>query len=521
MVLAPKPRHLAGRLYSVMSAGHGKNVQRRWARKVDATSQSEDVQMTVVDDVKDDKRSTSSPRGRSALEVVERHMSARSVHLKSKAADEETIDNLSTCSTGEQSVASEVAERHLKARTVSLKPRLEVVSQRGTICVIGGGPSGLGCCRTLCDAGFDVTLVQESRGLGGKLCTKFVNGKDDPTLHFDMGVQLLRPHGEISKVLGSIVKPWPAAGRFKLVKCDGDWNEWWLVSTSDVSTENCVVGVPSMSAIGRHLADQCKNLTIHLDQTAHVRSKDSGSCKWEVEWKREAPTGNQLRYRPELRNVPAKTGGGEFDSVVLAFEANKISRGCKSGYKMTAPSATAHIQNQTRLAKTCQIWNLMVAFDEELQMPWDAACVEGHPAISWVAVDSSKPERARVPECYMVFSTQAWASWKQWSTREVEAELLKEFVQFLKVVLGRRVPKPCFVLGGRWGNSTDRVLTGVAPSGEFPMRALDFSDKPSVVVWDERKSMGATGDWSRGFSVSDAYEAGVDLATEIIERSRK
>ena len=32
------------------------------------------------------------------------------------------------------------------------------------VCVIGGGPSGLGCCRRLCDAGMRVTLIQESRG---------------------------------------------------------------------------------------------------------------------------------------------------------------------------------------------------------------------------------------------------------------------------------------------------------------------------------------------------------------------
>ena len=33
-----------------------------------------------------------------------------------------------------------------------------------SVCVIGGGPSGLGCCRRLCDAGLRVTLIQESRG---------------------------------------------------------------------------------------------------------------------------------------------------------------------------------------------------------------------------------------------------------------------------------------------------------------------------------------------------------------------
>ena len=77
----------------------------------------------------------------------------------------------------------------------------------------------------------------------------------------------------------------------------------------------------------------------------------------------------------------------------------------------------------------------MVAFDEELPMPWDAACIHGHPSIAWVAVDSSKPQRAKVPQCFMVFTTREWADWKQWGKREVEREFLQEFLHFLKQVL--------------------------------------------------------------------------------------
>ena len=34
-------------------------------------------------------------------------------------------------------------------------------------------------------------------------------------------------------------------------------------------------------------------------------------------------------------------------------------------------------------------------------MPWDAAHIEGHPSLAWMAVNSSKPQRARVPQCFM------------------------------------------------------------------------------------------------------------------------
>merc|ERR1712118_357079 len=102
----------------------------------------------------------------------------------------------------------------------------------------------------------------------------------------------------------------------------------------------------------------------------------------------------------------------------------------------------------------------------------------------------------------MVFSTQDWANWKQWGKREVERDLLREFTDFLWYVLGRQPPKPCFVLSGRWGNNTETVLTGDRPAGEYPMRALGHHEGRAGVVWDAPGRMGATGDWTRGFSVS-------------------
>jgi len=398
------------------------------------------------------------------------------------------------------------------------KPRSVTSSRMRSVCVVGGGPSGLGCCRVLCDAGLDVTLVQESRGLGGKLCTKYVNGKDDPRLHFDMGVQLLRLQGQLKDALPEeAVAPWPSPGRFKRIRCKGGWDNWKIAAVSDISTDGCVVGVPSMSTIGHHLADLCGGLDIHVDRTARVCGRSPKTGKWEVAWERGEPTRSQLHSRPELKDVPNEKGQGEFDAVVLAFEANKIMRGCKSGYKMTAPSATPMIRNRVQKAKTCQLWNLMVAFDSEISMPWDAAMVEDHPSIAWVAVDSSKPMRARSPQCFMVFSTREWANWKQWGKREVEKALFEEFRWFLKAVTGKDAPsKPSFLMAGRWGNSTETVLTGDAPTGEFPARAIGFHENDAGVVWDDESRMGATGDWARGFSACDAYAAGCELGSAMV-----
>jgi len=385
------------------------------------------------------------------------------------------------------------------------------------VCVIGGGPSGLGCCRRLCDAGMRVTLIQESRGLGGKLCTKFVNGKDDPRLHFDMGVQVLNPTGKFAEELEGVVKPWPLPGRFKRISCSGDWQKWSIKETKDLPVDGLVVGTPSMSAIGRHLAERCAKLEVHVDRTAQVLGRRRKTQQWNVTWSRAEANAGQLRYRPELAEGATEATYRSFDAVVLAFEANKILQGCKSGYKQVPPSVTPALrQRLSGKTKTSQIWNLMVAFDRELPMPWDAATIDGHGSLAWVAVNSSKPQRERVPQCFMVFSTKQWASWKQWSKKEVERVLLYDFMAFLADVLGSWPAEPSFVLSGRWGNNTEAVLSGVPPSGDFPLRSLGHFEGAVTPMWDSEDRMGATGDWARGFSVNDAYSAGLELAEAML-----
>jgi len=88
-------------------------------------------------------------------------------------------------------------------------------------------------------------------------------------------------------------------------------------------------------------------------------------------------------------------------------------------------------------------------------------------------------------------------------------------------VLGSKPPKPSFVLSGRWGNNTETVLTRDQPQGQFPMRATGYHEGEAGVVWDCAQRMGATGDWTRGFSVSDAYTAGGEIAQTIIAEADK
>ncbi|CAK0891338.1 unnamed protein product [Prorocentrum cordatum] len=115
----------------------------------------------------------------------------------------------------------------------------------------------------------------------------------------------------------------------------------------------------------------------------------------------------------------------------------------------------------------------MIAFESPAapDLDWDAAFVKGHRALAWLANDSSKPMRSRVPDCWMAFSTLEWAQ-GGWTKHDVEAALVKEVCKLLGQLTGRSPPKVVFAQAGRWGNSTASCLSGAEPVGEFPARCL-------------------------------------------------
>jgi predicted NAD/FAD-dependent oxidoreductase len=345
------------------------------------------------------------------------------------------------------------------------------------------------------------------------MCTKFPNGHDDPSLSFDMGVQYLSLRGILQEHLqefsatNPVIAPWPDPGMLKRVSCtcNGPSLE---VRVSTMQNSQTVVGVPSMSFLGRALASSCQGLEVHVDRTAHVMGRSLRTGKWTVEWGRASANLGQLTSRPELAEE-AERAEEEFDAVVLAFEANKIVKGCGSGYKMVSPSATSHLATVASRVRTSQQWNLMVAFERPAGIEFQAAYVDGHPSIGWIANNSSKPGRSSASyECWMVLTTQAWAQQKMWKKSQVEKALLSDFVQLLRA-LGGAPSNTVFLMAGRWGNNTSGLAGGEQGIGDFPARAFHdpLNGIKDEAYWD-KQGMGACGDWCKGFGVCDAYESG-------------
>lgn len=377
--------------------------------------------------------------------------------------------------------------------------------QMENVCIIGGGPAGLGAALVLSEAGVKVTLVQEARGLGGRACTRMPKGRENP-LQFDFGVQMLRLRGPLEKKFKelNVVERWPSDPE-RLVKIYTKGAHLQMKRMS----RNYYVGTPRMSLAFRALAESAgPNLTVVLDRSAQARKTKQ---KWECTWKRSRPNYGQQKVRGSLAEGQTNVGTGEFDSVILAFEALKIVQGCKSGYKRAKPSATYFIQREAKKIKHHQIRVLMIAFEEPLNLSIDGAEIHGHPRIRWIANNSSKPNRPNGPECWVIHSSVAYGckcEKRRIHKNEVTKTLKRDFFDLCRQLGAYVFPRVVFTQFARWGACTSSTLRGKS----------DF-------VWDEEKKMGACGDWCKRSDddlysrVCDAYESGAALAKHMLLKS--
>jgi predicted NAD/FAD-dependent oxidoreductase len=111
------------------------------------------------------------------------------------------------------------------------------------VAVIGAGMAGLSCAQRLRQAGYSVAVVEKSRGAGGRVATRRVQGT-----RADHGARYLEPQGDAVQGLievlvdRHILKLWTdSVGEFRQ-------GEMFSIPSS------CYVAPAGMNAIGKYLA---------------------------------------------------------------------------------------------------------------------------------------------------------------------------------------------------------------------------------------------------------------------------
>ena len=236
------------------------------------------------------------------------------------------------------------------------------------IAVVGAGLSGLVVAHGL-SREHDVTVFEKSHGVGGRIATRYAGGCE-----FDHGAQFFIARSAAFQAFlqplieQGVVASWKA--RF------AELERSKVIATRQWNDENPhYVGVPSMNAIGKWLASG-----LNIRQQATVARLERQDRRW-------------------LLSDPAGSALGQFDWVIVTAPAVQTA---------ALLTASEPIRKYSEAARMQGCFALMLAFEQPLVLPWQAACV--HQAdISWVSVNSSKPGRAN-KFCLVVHSTNAWAN---------------------------------------------------------------------------------------------------------------
>ncbi|MCG5524942.1 FAD-dependent oxidoreductase [Ectothiorhodospira haloalkaliphila] len=249
------------------------------------------------------------------------------------------------------------------------------------IAIIGAGMAGLAAARRLADQGHDCTVLEKSRGLGGRMATRHADA-----LRFDHGAQYFTARGESLK---ACVRGWQQEGVV------AEWGP------------DRLVGCPGMTAPAWAMA---RGLSIHRHcRITHLDHRPEG-------WHLQADAGpdHEALARP-------------FDTVLLAIPAPQaMTLAATAGIDFPAMA-------QVRYAPTI---TLMAAFDHPLSLP-DVALEPTEGPLAWIARNATKPGRDAEPETVVA---HAGSEWSRAHLNTPAEELGEPLLEALRAIVGKAQP---------------------------------------------------------------------------------
>lgn len=270
------------------------------------------------------------------------------------------------------------------------------------VAIIGAGMAGLAAARRLKAAGVEPTVFDKSRGLGGRMATRRVDG-----LQFDHGAQYFTARGPR---FSALVEEWCAQ------RTVGEWFDGGFV------------GTPAMTAPVRAMAD---GLTVV--GACAVTALAQGAAGWTV---------------ITAEGVVDAPGNGAFSAVVLALPAPQV-------LPLAATAGVAFPQLATVRYAPC--WALMLAFDPPLSVGWDHLKPDEGP-IAWIARNGTKSGRGGGRETLVVHAGPDWSRRNLEVTPDIAAADLESH---WRVATGITAT-PTFTAAHRWRYALVEETAGAA-----------------------------------------------------------
>ncbi|KAG2440443.1 hypothetical protein HYH02_010326 [Chlamydomonas schloesseri] len=425
-----------------------------------------------------------------------------------------------------------------------------------TALVVGGGFAGLAAAQVLTEKGLDVVLVEQGRGLGGRMCTRTatVPGTGE-RLTFDHGCQYLTARSpqwdaalERLRAAGAVAA-WETGGRVGTATLNADDSLDEGSFSADKGKE-LLVGCPTNSAVGRALAAAAgPRLTTITGTRVGALSWDGKA--WRV--KASRPPVLSLRVTPGGRGG---SGSGEgdtspissvdekerqreeamaslesraFDMTVTAMSsvstAKLLGDGGHGGVPLAADVAVA-----AGAVRSNVCWALMVALKRKLDLPFDGALLSrpdpaGGPLplygpVAWLSRDCTKPGRPAVAggagETWVVHGGPGWSNDRAAAAPEAVArELLEELARLAQTEL---VPERdvLHMEAHRWNNAYPlNPRPPVPPPPGSPAAELGLGLGGCYMLRADL-ALVACGDWAKGPRGGDAYVSGWEAAHALL-----
>lgn len=315
------------------------------------------------------------------------------------------------------------------------------------IAVIGAGISGITLASKLALSN-DVIIFDKSRGIGGRMTTR----RNDE-FHFDHGAQFFTAKSKEFKDL------------CQKAKDDNVIEEWKCrfaeINNGDIHLQNQIennlhfVAKPQMNSLCKYMG---KNLNILLNK--QIESVNFDNNKWSL-------------------NTSQSELFENFDYLFLAIPSNQAIN--------LIPESFKYYYNVSNI-KMSGCFTLMIGFKDNLEMDFDAARVK-ESIISWISVNSSKPER---PDGFsiLVNSTNHWAD----QNIEEDLEVVKQkMTTSLQKIVNFDLDNIHYHNLHRWryANADDR--------------------KGDKSLFDPALNLGVCGDWLMGGKVENAFLSGLEL----------
>lgn len=321
------------------------------------------------------------------------------------------------------------------------------------IAIVGAGLSGLVVANRLNQMA-DVTVFEKSRGLGGRICTRYAE-----PFYFDHGAQFFTVKTDAFQ---SFISPMLNDG--VIVRWDGRFteltpNQPFSLRQWDSSFPH-YVGTPHNDAIGRYLGRHLNvSLTTQVSLVLRVGEQ----------WQLFDTTQHSL---------------GIFDWVIFAIPAEQV----RSLVPLEASFFTDLVSVNMQAC-----YSMMLGFDHLPNIPFDAALVH-ESDISWISANHQKPGR-KTPPCLLIHSSNDWADAHfEWPKEEVMSHLSTTFENLTGI------------------NETSAVFKSLH---RWRYANISKQQRPPFLI-DVLNHLACCGDWCIHGRIEAAFTSGTLLAEHLI-----